>query len=124
MLAVNPHLTRKVKLVKSMIKFRIPIPTPDQCVIEVIKHSQWQTASLNRQFITLLHALGVPQEVFLDLQKSYIDEIVSSSQDEDRILSFINFCETTSKTEDIKEELTRLLVAGNQDTKCVHVQIL
>jgi len=64
MLAVNPTLKNQIKYAyPSMEKFTIENPSKSQRVVEVIKYSTPLRACLNRQFITLLHGLGIPDEV-------------------------------------------------------------
>jgi len=47
----------------SMVKFE-----SDRTALEVVNWNRWMPCYLNRQLITLLSTLGVPDQVFVDLQ--------------------------------------------------------
>lgn len=119
MLALNPHLSSRVLYAyPSMEKFVIEKPSESQRTIEVIKYSVALRACLNRQFITLLHGLGIPTEVrytffslrvalvlicffqyFLKLQEKYIDQLLNIHTSKERAQSFLAFS-SPSKVED------------------------
>jgi hypothetical protein len=62
-----------------MKKYEIPKASKSQRTIEVINHSKISSGHLNRQFIVLLHGLGVPTNYFVKLQEEAlktVDKIV------------------------------------------------
>ncbi|KAI1436918.1 RNA dependent RNA polymerase-domain-containing protein [Xylaria sp. CBS 124048] len=68
LLVVWPDLTfNEVSLRPSQNKFRA-----QSSHLEVIKPSRYSVATLNRQTITILSSLGVPDAVFLELQRKQI----------------------------------------------------
>eukprot|EP01127_Copromyxa_protea_P012156 TRINITY_DN3133_c0_g1_i1.p1 TRINITY_DN3133_c0_g1~~TRINITY_DN3133_c0_g1_i1.p1 ORF type:complete len:1072 (+),score=121.07 TRINITY_DN3133_c0_g1_i1:257-3472(+) len=84
-LAVNPKLVDKdIALRKSMDKFPC-----DHMDLEICSYTKPLCAFLNRQIIMLLNGLGVPDEVFLDMQKTflkYLEKMMVNSAAAQRIL--------------------------------------
>jgi hypothetical protein len=139
MVAVNPKLEgKKMILRKSMVKYTIPDAPPEHRTLEVIKPSRALRGSLNRQFITLLHALGIPKEDFLKLQQGavrcgvvrcgaitslssflcvvsleYIDWLLSCDKDKDELKGFINSHEAIGDDDSIQTEIKHALLAGH-----------
>ena len=66
----------KVKIRKSMKKFdkKVEDTTVDLDVIRMATYSQ---GFLNKQIISILWANGVEAKVFLDMQKSYVEDIIA-----------------------------------------------
>ncbi|CAG8486874.1 30761_t:CDS:2 [Gigaspora margarita] len=59
-------------------------------IIEVIKGSRMITAYLNRQAITLLSTLGVPDEVFIRMQKQQVEELDRMLKNEEMAIRVLN----------------------------------
>ncbi|KAI1819950.1 RNA dependent RNA polymerase-domain-containing protein [Xylaria intraflava] len=79
LLVIWPDLTfNKVSLRPSQKKF-----TAQSTHLEIIKPSRYSVATLNRQTITILSCLGVPDDVFLELQRrqmlDYSEAMVDST---------------------------------------------
>lgn len=70
--AVNPHMPAGVKLQirPSMRKFE-----SNHLQLEVCQAARRFPGHLNREIILLLDTLGVPERVFLDLQKKMLEDI-------------------------------------------------
>lgn len=142
MLALNPNLKgRKVVLRKSMVKYTIPDAPSEHRVLEVIKPSRALNGSLNRQFITLLHALGVPTESFIKLQQGtqrnailrlgleanddflthvsvrgcsdYIDKLLTFDKQEGEVRAFINSHECLGDVDSLQVEIKKALLSGH-----------
>ncbi|KAJ3121584.1 hypothetical protein HK100_012326 [Physocladia obscura] len=73
MVSIDPSLTgRKMIIRKSMVKFH----SPNCMTIEVADDSSiCRDAYLNRQIILILEDLGVPKQVFLELQRKFVREL-------------------------------------------------
>ncbi|CAG8497276.1 1681_t:CDS:2 [Cetraspora pellucida] len=117
---ISPHLARTVaqvlgfKHVPSAFQFRLGgykgvlcqsrylrnnqiQVRPSQCkfeskhnILEIIRGSRMTTAYLNRQAITLLSTLGVPDDVFITMQKEQVEELDRMLKNDDtaiRVLS-------------------------------------
>jgi hypothetical protein len=75
-LMVNPSLPPGcVRFRESMRKYKIHNPTLCQRQIEVCQESKRFSTRLNKEFIPLLHALGVPDKVFTSLVQKQLDKI-------------------------------------------------
>ncbi|KAF9423615.1 hypothetical protein BGZ94_008244 [Podila epigama] len=78
-LAVSPKLTgNQVRIRPSMKKFHV-----DHYVLEVIRTSCFTSSYLNRQIIILLSALGVPDQVILNLKNSMVRDLDQLEHDEE-----------------------------------------
>ncbi|KAJ3226584.1 hypothetical protein HDU81_007228 [Chytriomyces hyalinus] len=75
MVSVDPSLKgHKMNIRKSMIKFE----TKNSSVIEVADYSSVaRGAFFNRQIILILEDLGVPKQIFLELQRNAVRELAS-----------------------------------------------
>jgi RNA-dependent RNA polymerase len=78
---VNPKLSHALIYRPSMKKYEIPFPTRSQRVLEVIQYSKISSGHLNRQFIILLHVLGVPTEYFVTLQDEALKHLDKIGRD-------------------------------------------
>lgn len=67
----------KVKVRKSMKKFDTKSDN-NKVDLEVIRLATFSRGYLNKQIIAILWANGVEKEVFLDMQKKYVDHITSA----------------------------------------------
>ena len=66
---VNPKLTgRTIQVRNSQIKFE-----SDDLGLNVVRCATFSQGYLNRQIIILLNCLGVPEEIFIDLQRKAKD---------------------------------------------------
>ena len=66
----------KVKITKSMQKF--DTVTKDGFVdLEVIRMATYSTGYLNKQIIGILWSNGVDEQIFLDMQKEYVNDLLS-----------------------------------------------
>ncbi|ONI10959.1 hypothetical protein PRUPE_4G078800 [Prunus persica] len=69
-LAVDPTLSKNLSLRKSMCKFQ-----SNNTTLDVLKWSKYQPYFLNREVITLLSTLGVPDDVFMEKQKQVLNQL-------------------------------------------------
>ncbi|KAJ8129837.1 hypothetical protein O1611_g3793 [Lasiodiplodia mahajangana] len=77
LLVVWPDLTfNQVSLRPSQQKFR-----SKSTLLEIIQPSRFSVATLNRQTITILSSLGVPDSAFLELQKSQLADYDKAMED-------------------------------------------
>ena len=75
-LAIKPALERGVEIRKSMEKFNWLLPEPFPLgVVDKGFSRPYEVGSLNKQFILLLSALGIEDDVFLKKQKTYFQEM-------------------------------------------------
>jgi RNA-dependent RNA polymerase len=79
-----PELDCSIAIRPSMCKFY-----SEDTSLEVCSFAKWKPAYLNRQIILLLHGLGVPESVFLDLQSNMISDAQKSLENESLALEFI-----------------------------------
>ncbi|KAI5286514.1 hypothetical protein KEM54_006730, partial [Ascosphaera aggregata] len=78
-LAVSPEaLKHQVHIRHSQYKFDGP-----QNGLEVIRYSQFSAASLNRQLIIVLSALGVPDDIFIRKLRSMLTSLEAAMTDEE-----------------------------------------
>ncbi|KAM7487790.1 hypothetical protein LguiB_025274 [Lonicera macranthoides] len=68
--AVDPTSSKKLSLRKSMCKYN-----SNNTKLDVLASSKYQACYLNRQLITLLSTLGVPNWVFEKKQKEAVDQL-------------------------------------------------
>lgn len=84
-LAVSPELEgHKIVLRRSQEKF-----AAYHDGLEIIKWSQYATATLNRQLIIVLDALGVPGHVFMTKLRSQLSGLTNAMTSEDVALRFL-----------------------------------
>ncbi|KAJ3404630.1 hypothetical protein HDU80_002570 [Chytriomyces hyalinus] len=84
MVSVDPSLPgRRMNIRQSMIKFE----TKTSSVIEVADYSSVaRDAYFNRQIILILEDLGVPKQVFLELQRNAVRELASMWGDKAKLI--------------------------------------
>ncbi|GAV82938.1 RdRP domain-containing protein/RRM_6 domain-containing protein [Cephalotus follicularis] len=68
--AVDPNSSMKLSLRNSMCKYE-----SEDTKLDVLAYSKYQPSFLNRQVITLLSTLGVPDHVFEKKQKEAVDKL-------------------------------------------------
>jgi RNA-dependent RNA polymerase len=68
--AVDPRSIRKLSLTRSMMKFE-----SENTTFDVLAYSKYQPCFLNRQLITLLSTLGVPDNVFELKQREVVRQL-------------------------------------------------
>ncbi|CAL8080579.1 unnamed protein product [Prunus armeniaca] len=68
--AVDPTLSKKLALRDSMCKYQ-----SNNATLDVLAWSRYQACFLNRQVITLLSTLGVPNHVFVKKQKQALKQL-------------------------------------------------
>ena len=82
--ALAPELEYCIAIRPSMCKFY-----SQDTSLEICSFARFKPAYLNRQIILLLHGLGVPDTVFLELQQGMILQAKRSMDDEDSAIKFI-----------------------------------
>eukprot|EP01103_Thecamoeba_quadrilineata_P016924 TRINITY_DN5823_c0_g1_i1.p1 TRINITY_DN5823_c0_g1~~TRINITY_DN5823_c0_g1_i1.p1 ORF type:complete len:1193 (-),score=162.72 TRINITY_DN5823_c0_g1_i1:244-3822(-) len=115
MFVVNPQLKRKVRYTPSMKKYSIDFKTADveKRIMEVVKLSQSTgDSTLNRQFILLLSSLGVPEELFLEIQGEAVELIRKISSSPDRAWRAMEGSE-----DDRSQQVKKMLMAGQPLTE-------
>lgn len=78
LVASNNHFEAdvKIKIRKSMKKFDNKLD--DKIIdLDVIRMATYSPGYLNKQIISILWANGVDSEVFIKMQQSYVDDIMS-----------------------------------------------
>ena len=89
-LAVKPSLDKGVEIRKSMEKFKWLLPEPFPLGVVYKGYSRpYEVGSLNRQFILLLSALGIKDDVFLKKQKTYFQEIMSLTSNKENAFTYL-----------------------------------
>lgn len=68
--AVDPTSSKKLSLRKSMCKYE-----SENTKLDVLAYSKYQPCFLNRQLITLLSTLGVPDHIFEKKQREAVDQL-------------------------------------------------
>ncbi|KAJ9153033.1 hypothetical protein P3X46_026523 [Hevea brasiliensis] len=68
--AVDPTSSKKLSLRKSMCKYE-----SENTKLDVLAYSKYQPCFLNRQLITLLSTLGVPDYIFEKKQREAVDQL-------------------------------------------------
>lgn len=89
--ALAPELENSIAIRPSMIKF-----SSGDSDLEVCSFAKYKPAYLNRQIILLLCGLGVPQHVFLDMQKEVITLAQNSTKDEVLAIHFLSHYNSVS----------------------------
>lgn len=109
-LALKPSLEKGVEVRKSMEKFTWLLPGPHPLgVVEKGYSRPYEVGSLNKQFILLLSALGIKDEVFLKKQKTYFQEIKSLRTNKETAFTYlcafgeIEIAESLLKSEEIDD---------------------
>ncbi|XP_028415349.1 uncharacterized protein LOC114538372 [Dendronephthya gigantea] len=89
-LALKPSLEKGVEVRKSMEKFNWLLPGPHPLgVVDKGYSRPYEIGSLNKQFILLLSALGIKDEVFLKKQKTYFQEIKSLRTNKETAFTYL-----------------------------------
>lgn len=84
-LAVSPDLVgQEIHVRRSQDKF----PAPNDG-LEIIKWSQFATATLNRQLIIVLDSLGVPSHVFMNKLRNQLSDLTKAMTSEDVALRLL-----------------------------------
>ncbi|OAY29319.1 RNA-dependent RNA polymerase 1 [Manihot esculenta] len=68
--AVDPTSSKKLSLRKSMCKYE-----SENTKLDVLAYSKYQPCFINRQLITLLSTLGVPDHIFEKKQREAVDQL-------------------------------------------------
>ena len=89
-LALKPSLEKGVEIRKSMEKFKWLPPEPFPLgVVDKGYSKPYEIGSLNKQFILLLSALGIKDDVFLKKQKTYFQEIISLTSNKETAFTYL-----------------------------------
>lgn len=111
-LAVKPSLENGLEIRKSMEKFRWLLPAPHPLgVVDNGNSKPYEVGSLNKQFILLLSSLGISDDVFLEKQKRYFEEIVSLTHNKEAAFTYlcafgeINIAERLLETDQYDNEV-------------------
>ena len=89
-LVLNPFLVKGVEIRKSMEKFKWLLPEPFPLgVVDKGFSKPYEVGSLNKQFILLLSALGIKDDVFLNKQKTYFEEIKSLTSNKETAFTYL-----------------------------------
>ncbi len=60
--------------------------------LEIIRPSQFSTATLNRQTITIISCLGVPNDVFIDMMEKQISGYNTAMTNKDKAVELLSTC--------------------------------
>lgn len=89
-LAVKPSLEKGVEIRKSMEKFSWSLPEPFPLgVVDKGYSKPYEVGSLNKQFIWLLSALGITDDVFLEKQQKYFKDMASLTHDKKTAFTYL-----------------------------------
>ncbi|KAL1346808.1 hypothetical protein HN51_020353 [Arachis hypogaea] len=98
--AVDPTLTAKLSLRKSMLKY-----DSDNTKLDVLGCSKFQPCYLNRQLISLLSTLGINDEVFEKKQKEAVDQLNTILTDSSKAHEALDMMYTGEISNVLKEML-------------------
>ncbi|KAJ4826290.1 multidrug resistance protein [Turnera subulata] len=98
--AVDPTSVKKLSLRESMFKYE---STNEK--LDVLAYSKYQPCFLNRQLITLLSTLGVPDYVFEKKQKDALDQLDAILEDPLRAQEALELMSPGENTNILKEML-------------------
>ncbi|KAM7487791.1 hypothetical protein LguiB_025275 [Lonicera macranthoides] len=101
--AIDPTSSKKLSLRKSMCKY-----DSNNRKLDVLASSKYQACYLNRQLITLLSTLGVPDEVFEKKQEEAVNQLNSILKDPSKAQEALHLMAPGENTNILKE----LLVCG------------
>ncbi|KAI5331515.1 hypothetical protein L3X38_021641 [Prunus dulcis] len=90
----DPTLSKNLSLRKSMCKFQ-----SNNTTLDVLKWSKYQPYFLNRELITLLSTLGVPDDVFMEKQKrvlNLLDSVLADPLREQKAMELLFQGEVTN----------------------------
>ncbi|PKI46845.1 hypothetical protein CRG98_032783 [Punica granatum] len=110
--AIDPTLPVKLSLRKSMRKYE-----SSDTKLNVLAWSKYQPCFLNRQIISLLSTLGVPDEVFERKQREAVDQLDSILKDPLKAQEALDLMAPGENTQVLKQMLGRVVVAKNP---CLH----
>ncbi|PKI46848.1 hypothetical protein CRG98_032786 [Punica granatum] len=106
--AIDPTLPVKLSLRKSMRKYE-----SSDTKLNVLAWSKYQPCFLNRQIITLLSTLGVPDEVFERKQREAVDQLDSILTDPLKAQEALDLMSPGENTQVLKQ----MLVCGYEPDK-------
>ncbi|KAJ6988250.1 RNA-dependent RNA polymerase 1 [Populus alba] len=98
--AVDPTSTKKLSLRRSMLKYE-----SENTKLDVLAHSKYQPCFLNRQLITLLSTLGVPDHHFERKQREAVDQLDAILTDPLRAQEALELMSPGENTNILKEML-------------------
>ncbi|KAM7485804.1 hypothetical protein LguiA_001813 [Lonicera macranthoides] len=98
--AVDPTSLKKLSLRKSMCKY-----DSKNIKLDVLLRSKYQACYLNRQIITLLSTLGVPDRVFEKKQKEEVDQLDAILKDPLKAQEALDLMAPGENTDILKELL-------------------
>ncbi|KAJ6351078.1 hypothetical protein OIU78_007078 [Salix suchowensis] len=98
--AVDPTSSKKLSLRKSMFKYE-----SENTKLDVLAHSKYQPCFLNRQLITLLSTLGVPDRNFEKKQREAVDQLDAILTDPLRAQEALELMSPGENTNILKEML-------------------
>ncbi|CAI0458859.1 unnamed protein product [Linum tenue] len=98
--AVDPTSTKKLSLRKSMYKY-----ASENIKLDVLAYSKYQPCFMNRQVITLLSTLGVPDHIFEKKQKEAVDQLDAILTDPSAALESLDLMPLGETTNVLKEML-------------------
>ncbi|KAG6764321.1 hypothetical protein POTOM_031786 [Populus tomentosa] len=98
--AVDPTSTKKLSLRLSMFKYE-----SENTKLDVLAHSKYQPCFLNRQLITLLSTLGVPDHHFERKQREAVDQLDAILTDPLRAQEALELMSPGENTNILKEML-------------------
>ncbi|KAJ6768835.1 RNA-dependent RNA polymerase [Salix koriyanagi] len=98
--AVDPTSSKKLSLRKSMFKYE-----SENTKLDVLAHSKYQPCFLNRQLITLLSTLGVPDHNFERKQREAVDQLDAILTDPLRAQEALELMSPGENTNILKEML-------------------
>lgn len=99
--AIDPNSSKKLSLRKSMCKY-----DSENKKLDVLAYSKYQPCFLNRQLITLLSTLGVPDHVFVKRQQEAVDELNAILTDPIRAQEILDLMSPGETTNILKEMLS------------------
>lgn len=98
--AVDPTSSKKLSLRRSMFKYE-----SENTKLDVLAHSKYQPCFLNRQLITLLSTLGVPDHHFERKQREAVDQLDAMLTDPLRAQEALELMSPGENTNILKEML-------------------
>ncbi|CAL1408356.1 unnamed protein product [Linum trigynum] len=98
--AVDPTSTKKLSLRKSMFKY-----VSENIKLDVLAYSKYQPCFMNRQVITLLSTLGIPDHIFEKKQKEAVDQLDAILTDPSAALEALDLMPLGETTNVLKEML-------------------
>ncbi|GBG67850.1 hypothetical protein CBR_g971 [Chara braunii] len=115
LVVVDPHSTFKLSLRPSMVKF-----DSIHQDLEVITHSKYLPCFLNRQIINILSGLGIPDQIFIELQDAMIHFLDFMIDDPEVALGLLRVM-CAGQVHDV---MTHMLESGFHPTLEPHLQVM